>query len=68
MKTLYRSSTNKTLAGLCGGVGEMFGFDPLLIRLLLVFTCLATGIFPLLITYIVGWIVVPIGKSGPGSS
>lgn len=36
MKKLYLSRTDKKLTGLCGGVGEMFGIDPTIVRLLLV--------------------------------
>lgn len=30
---LRKSSTNKMLTGVCGGLGETFGIDPTLIRL-----------------------------------
>lgn len=33
-KQLYKSSTNKQLAGVCGGIGEYFGIDPTIVRLL----------------------------------
>jgi len=45
--------------GICGGIGETYDIDPTLIRLLLVFLCVATGILPILITYLVGWMVIP---------
>jgi len=32
-KKLYRSTTDKKLAGVCGGVAEYFGIDATLIRL-----------------------------------
>ncbi len=59
MKTLYLSRTNKKIMGICGGIGETYDIDPTLIRLLLVFLCVATGILPILITYLVGWMVIP---------
>ena len=59
MKKLYRSSKDKILGGLCGGVGEIYSIDPTLVRLICVFLCIITGVLPLLITYIVGWIIVP---------
>ena len=61
MKKIYRSRTDQKLAGICGGVGEIFNIDSNLIRLALVFATILTGIFPLLITYIVGWIIIPEG-------
>ena len=62
MKKLYRSDKNKMLAGICGGLGEMFEIDPTLIRLGFVFLCLATVLFPILIAYIIGWIIIPLSS------
>ncbi len=59
MKKLYRSQTDKKIAGIFGGLGEIFSIDPTLLRLAFVFIGLATGIFPMLIAYIVGWIIIP---------
>lgn len=36
MKTLHRSSTNKKLFGVCGGLAEYFEVDPTLVRILFV--------------------------------
>ena len=33
MKQLYKSTTNKKVAGVCGGIGEYFDIDPTLVRL-----------------------------------
>ncbi len=60
MKRLYRSEKNKMVAGICGGLGEMFNIDPTLVRLAFVFLCLATALFPILIAYIIGWIIIPL--------
>jgi phage shock protein C len=61
MKKLYRSLEDKKIAGICGGIGEVYHIDPSLLRLAFVFLYLATGIVPLLVTYIVGWIIIPLG-------
>ena len=61
MSKLYRSRTNRVAAGICGGIGEVHQIDPTLLRLILVFITLATGLVPLLITYIVGWAIIPEG-------
>ena len=53
-KKLYRSRTNKMLAGVCGGVAEYFNVDPTLIRLLAIFV---PGFG--LIGYIAGALVIP---------
>ncbi len=63
MKRLYRSQKDKMIAGICGGLGEMFEIDSTLIRLALVFIGLATGILPIIVAYIVGWIIIPIAPS-----
>ena len=60
MSKLHRSRENSVLAGICGGIGEAHQMDPTLVRLILVFLTLVTGLFPLLITYIIGWAVIPV--------
>lgn len=42
-KKLYRSSSDRMLCGVCGGVAEYFGIDPTIIRLLYVGFTLAGG-------------------------
>jgi phage shock protein C len=46
------------IAGVCGGLGEYFGVDPTLIRLLFVFGTFATG-SGLLWVYLIMIIIVP---------
>ena len=60
-KRLYRSSRNKVLAGVCGGIGEYFDVDPVIIRILAVVFTLMMGTG--LIAYIVAAIVIPGEKS-----
>lgn len=57
MKRLVKSS-NRTICGVCGGIGEYLGIDPTVIRLLwiiLSFASLGTG----LLVYIIAALVVP---------
>jgi phage shock protein C len=61
VKKLYRSRTDRKVAGICGGLGEVYNLDPTLIRLGLVFLGLATAILPLLVAYILGIIIIPQG-------
>ena len=42
-KRLYKSTENKMLDGVCGGIGEYFGIDPTLVRLGWVLFCAAGG-------------------------
>ena len=53
MKKFYRSSTDKSIGGVCGGLGEYTDIDPFLYRLLFVLGGLSTGIFPALFVYII---------------
>jgi phage shock protein C len=59
MRKIYRAKKDKMIAGICGGLGEMFEIDPTLIRLGLVFIGLVTGVLPFIIAYVIGWIIIP---------
>ena len=63
MKRIYRSQEDKKIAGILGGLGELFDIDPTLLRLLFVFIGLATGMIPLAVAYLVGWIIIPKRKN-----
>ena len=56
-RKLYRSRTNRKLAGVCGGLAQYFNTDATLIRVLLVVLALLGG--PGLVIYLLMWILVP---------
>ncbi len=56
-KRLYRSTENKMIAGVCGGLGEYFDIDPTIVRLIVVASALAAG--GGLVAYILAWIIIP---------
>ena len=56
-KKLYRSSTNRVLGGVCGGLGEYFDVDATLIRLLFIMLAFFNGTGLLL--YILAFVVIP---------
>lgn len=58
MKKLHRSS-NRILAGVCGGVAEYFGVDPTVIRIAYVVLSLFTVAFPGLLLYIIMMVLMP---------
>lgn len=58
MKKLYLSK-DKKLSGLCGGIGEYFGFDPSLVRLAWILMTILTGIVPGVVAYIIAVLVIP---------
>jgi len=61
MKRLYRDRWDKKLAGVCGGLGQLLSLDPTIIRLILIVICIFTGVLPLLVLYIIAWILIPPG-------
>ncbi len=55
---LYRSRTDRVIAGICGGLGRYLGVDPTLVRLFFILLLLLGKGAGLLI-YIVLWIAIP---------
>ena len=58
---LYRSETDKMIGGVCGGLGEYFQIDSIIIRLLWAALVLIGGSGILL--YLVAWIIIPVRGS-----
>lgn len=56
-KRLYKSSSNRMLSGVCGGIGEYFNLDPTLVRLAWVLFCVMGGSG--ILAYIIAAIVIP---------
>ena len=56
-KRLYKSSTDKAIFGVCGGIAEYFGIDSLIVRLVLVLFTLAFGAG--LLFYIIAALIMP---------
>jgi phage shock protein C len=56
-RRLYRSRTDRKLAGVCGGLAQYFNIDAILMRVLFVVLALLGG--PGLVIYLMLWIVVP---------
>ena len=61
-KEFRRSSTNKVIGGVCGGLGKYFNIDPIVFRL--VFTILFFAAGGGLIAYIIAWIAIPGENNG----
>ena len=59
MRKLTRSRKDRKIAGVCGGIADYFRIDSTLVRLAAIFLCFITGIAPLLIVYIIAWLVIP---------
>ena len=55
-KKLYRSTTNKTIAGVCGGMAEYLNIDPTVVRVIWALVSLSgTG----LIAYLICALIIP---------
>lgn len=57
-KRLTRSTTDKWLAGVCGGIANYFGWDPAIVRLVYILLTFGTA-FSGVIVYIILWICMP---------
>ena len=64
-KKLYRSFTQKMVAGVCGGLAEYFDIDVSIIRLIFIAIALASALIPMFIFYIIAWIVIPTQAASP---
>jgi phage shock protein C len=58
-KRIYRSRTDRQIAGICGGIGAYADLDPVLVRLVVVAATCLTGCVPGIVAYLFGWIIVP---------
>jgi phage shock protein C len=59
-RRLYRSQTNKVIAGVCGGLGEYLNVDTTVVRLLWILLTLMGGSG--IIVYILAYFIVPVGS------
>lgn len=57
-KRLYRSTKDKMIAGVCGGIAEYWNWDPTIVRVVFALMLLPGGA-PGFLVYIVLWAVVP---------
>jgi phage shock protein C len=58
-RRLMRSVMDSKIAGVCGGFAEYFNIDPTVMRILVVFVTIATGLLPGIVAYVVAWILMP---------
>ena len=58
-KKLYRSSTDKIVGGICGGLAEYLKMDSTILRLIWSVVVVFTGIVPGVLVYIIALFIVP---------
>jgi len=58
-RKLYRTSTDKWLGGVLGGIAAYLDWDPALLRIGYLFLTLCSAAFPGIMAYIILWICMP---------
>ncbi len=61
IKRLYKSKTDRVLAGVIGGIAEFFNLDSTILRVGWLLIVVFTGFVPGLVAYIVAALIVPRG-------
>ncbi|MCB2211161.1 PspC domain-containing protein [bacterium] len=56
-RRLTRSRDNRVIAGVCGGIGNYFNIDPVIVRILWLLAFFGAGAG--LLAYIIAWLVIP---------
>ncbi|GAB6181567.1 hypothetical protein JCM14036_28860 [Desulfotomaculum defluvii] len=59
MKRLFRSRSQRMIAGVCGGIAEYFNADPTIVRVIYILGSLLSVAFPGIIIYIILMIIIP---------
>ncbi|PIP79547.1 MAG: hypothetical protein COW85_00760, partial [Ignavibacteria bacterium CG22_combo_CG10-13_8_21_14_all_37_15] len=54
-----KKSSNKMIAGVCGGIAEWLGWDPTIVRIGYVLISIFSIAFPGILVYIILWVVMP---------
>ena len=59
MNKRLRKSSNRMIAGVCGGIAEYFDLDPTLVRAGYVLLSLCSAAFPGVLAYFILWLIMP---------
>jgi phage shock protein C len=57
IRRLYRSNKNRILGGVCSGLGDYLGIDPVIVRLVWALFALMGGSG--ILAYLIAWIIIP---------
>jgi phage shock protein C len=58
-RKLYRSTTNKIIGGVCGGLADYLNIDATVLRLIWVLIVIFTGLFPGTLAYLIALFIIP---------
>ena len=56
-KKLYRSRSNRVIAGVCGGLAQYLGIDPTVVRLIMALVTFVGGMS--ILVYLIAWLIIP---------
>lgn len=56
---LMRTTHDRMIGGVCGGIARWLGWDPTLVRVAYVLISICSAAFPGLLVYIILWLVMP---------
>ncbi|HSK46793.1 MAG TPA: PspC domain-containing protein [Coriobacteriia bacterium] len=63
---LYRSRDDRMIGGVMAGIGDYFGVDSTVVRVLFVILALVTGLWPAVLFYLIAMIAIPEAPAGSG--
>jgi phage shock protein C len=66
-RKLYRSRKNRLFLGVCGGLGEYYRIDPVLVRVIAVLVTVASGFFPGFVAYFILALIIPLEGTTAGT-
>jgi len=58
-KTLSRSLNDRMIVGVMGGIAHRFGWNPTLVRIVLVLVSIGSAAFPGILIYLILWLLIP---------
>lgn len=58
---LYRSNSDRYVAGICGGIAQTYNWDPTIVRIIALVLILGGGAG--LLAYLILWIVIPLNPN-----
>lgn len=58
-RPLHRSTKNRMIAGVLGGLAEHFDLDPTMVRVVYVVVSILSAAFPGILVYLALWMLIP---------
>ncbi|KRG68862.1 PspC domain-containing protein [Pseudoxanthomonas dokdonensis] len=58
-RPFFRSSSDRMIAGVMGGIARRFGWSSTLLRVIFVIVSIASAAFPGILVYLLLWLLMP---------